>query len=33
MVAADVFYHLLVLLTQQGVDAERVAGELERRSD
>lgn len=31
--AADVFYHLLVLLAQQGVDAERVAGELERRAD
>jgi phosphoribosyl-ATP pyrophosphohydrolase/phosphoribosyl-AMP cyclohydrolase len=31
--AADVLYHLLVLLTQQGVSAQRVADELERRAD
>ena len=31
--AADLFYHALVLLAQQGIDPERVAGELVRRAD
>ena len=31
--AADVLYHLLVLLSQQGVDPQRVADELGRRAD
>jgi phosphoribosyl-ATP pyrophosphohydrolase/phosphoribosyl-AMP cyclohydrolase len=30
--AADLFYHALVLLAEQGVDAQRVATELEDRS-
>jgi phosphoribosyl-ATP pyrophosphohydrolase/phosphoribosyl-AMP cyclohydrolase len=31
--AADVLYHLLTLLRQQGVDPQRVAEELEHRAD
>jgi phosphoribosyl-ATP pyrophosphohydrolase/phosphoribosyl-AMP cyclohydrolase len=31
--AADVLYHLLTLLRQQGVEPRRVAEELERRAD